>query len=130
VAGIGTDDEDYRVRLGRLIRQAREARGWSQHELALRMRDDRKLTGTQVSRWERGQQMPSPDNFRAIERALGARLVGDEMIVDEAQQLVAVVRQVYISHVPVPVDPMSNVALATARAASERRKRERRASAI
>jgi ribosome-binding protein aMBF1 (putative translation factor) len=86
------DDEDYRVRLGRLIRQAREARGWSQHELALRMRpNDRKLTGTQVSRWERGQQMPSPDNFRAIERALGARLVGDVVIVDEAHNLVAVV---------------------------------------
>ena len=57
------------------------------------MRDDRKLTGTQVSRWERGQQMPSPDNFHAIERALGARLVGDEMVVGEAHQLVAVVKK-------------------------------------
>jgi transcriptional regulator with XRE-family HTH domain len=129
VAGIGTDDEDYRVRLGRLIRQAREARGWSQHELALRMRDDRKLTGTQVSRWERGQQMPSPDNFRAIERALGARLVGDVIVTDEAHQLVAVVEaKVYVSHAK--FGEPSAVALAAARASSERRKRERRASAI
>jgi ribosome-binding protein aMBF1 (putative translation factor) len=70
--------DDYRERVGSLIRQAREARGWSQHELALRMRSD-SVTGNLVSRWERGAQMPSPAYFAAVERAFGCQLIPEQL---------------------------------------------------
>lgn len=71
---MGVDGDDYRVRLGRLIRQARESHGWSQHELARRM-DAGVTADSQVSRWERGVQMPNPDHFAELERVLGRQLI-------------------------------------------------------
>jgi transcriptional regulator with XRE-family HTH domain len=67
---------DYKVRVGAQIRRARNRHGWSQNELARRTGIP-ELTGSQVSRWERGEAMPNPRNFEALERALGIKLIPD-----------------------------------------------------
>lgn len=59
---------EYKARVGERIREAREAKGWSQAALA------RELPGTvdgpSVSRWERGKVAPNPDTLEALADAL------------------------------------------------------------
>lgn len=58
----------YRERIGERIREAREARNWTQPELA------RRLPGTvdaaSISRWETGRVEPRADNLQALADAL------------------------------------------------------------
>jgi ribosome-binding protein aMBF1 (putative translation factor) len=65
---VVVEQETFREGVGRRIRAARERAGLSQNELA------RLLPGapaaSQVSRWERGEAMPSPENLQALARAL------------------------------------------------------------
>ena len=70
ITGVG----DYKARIGRRIARARQQRGWSQHELARRTGIP-KITSQQISRWERGKHMPTSENFEALERALGVKLI-------------------------------------------------------
>lgn len=60
---------DYRERIGKRIRQAREAKGLTQAGLARLLPDT--IDGPSVSRWERGKVQPGPDNFEALAAALG-----------------------------------------------------------
>lgn len=53
--------------LGRLIRQAREAMGWSQDDLARALNVDR----TTVGKWEFGAREPDFATLRALCRLLG-----------------------------------------------------------
>lgn len=53
---------------GARIRAAREAKGWSQSELARKMPG--KTDGPSVSRWERGEVMPGPQNIDRLAAAL------------------------------------------------------------
>lgn len=67
---------DIRSRIGERIRAARTEQGYSQPELA-RLMAAAGATGTtymQVSRWERGEAMPRPENFAVLERVLGVLL--------------------------------------------------------
>lgn len=59
----GTTD---RIPLGARIRAAREAKGWSQVDLAAHLG----LTTTTISRWERGSSTPQRRGLRALSRAL------------------------------------------------------------
>ena len=56
-------------RVGARIREARDAKGWTQVDLARAMPGNR-LDGPSVSRWERGLVMPTPANIDALAEAL------------------------------------------------------------
>jgi transcriptional regulator with XRE-family HTH domain len=60
--------EDMRKRVGERIRVARVAKGLSQSALARELPGGSE--GRDVSRWERGQNMPSWPNLQAIAGAL------------------------------------------------------------
>ncbi len=65
--------------IGKRIRAAREARGWSQPELGRKLRNE--VTAATVYRWEAGRMMPSVFTLRDIATALGVRLT--ELIEDQ-----------------------------------------------
>ena len=68
---------DLKTRIGVRIREARQARGWSQQELAYQVGEaagTRTLSNQRVGLWERGEELPSDDYFRALEQVLGVRL--------------------------------------------------------
>jgi transcriptional regulator with XRE-family HTH domain len=58
---------DYRVRIGRRIQAARKARSITQTALAKRLG----VADAQVSRWENGRAMPTPDTLERIASELG-----------------------------------------------------------
>jgi transcriptional regulator with XRE-family HTH domain len=58
----------HKKRVGDRIRQAREAKGWTQRELANELPG--KVDGPGISRWERGGVMPQSDTLEAIAAAL------------------------------------------------------------
>jgi transcriptional regulator with XRE-family HTH domain len=58
---------DFRRALGGRLRRAREARGMSQGEVAEELKVSRAL----VSKWERGEKRPTPDNLARLEDLLG-----------------------------------------------------------
>lgn len=58
--------DNFRKRVGRRIRQAREAKGWSQHQLATAMG----VADAQISRWETGQTVPQPRNLERLGQVL------------------------------------------------------------
>lgn len=60
--------DEHKERLGRLIRQAREQRGWSADTLG---REAGGISGRTVLNAERGERIPLGANLRAIEAALG-----------------------------------------------------------
>ena len=66
---MGSDPE-LRRRVGIRIRSARVDRGLSQNALA-RLIADQSVSGGYVSRWERGENMPSWGNLQAVAGALG-----------------------------------------------------------
>ncbi len=49
------------------IRELRQERGWSQHELGVRLG----LTGATIYNWERGKYEPTVSTFRKVARVLG-----------------------------------------------------------
>jgi transcriptional regulator with XRE-family HTH domain len=59
--------DDYRRRVGARIRRARKAAGLTQHQLAIKLVN---VQAAQISRWERGENMPSPRSMQALEEAL------------------------------------------------------------
>ncbi|WP_367539850.1 helix-turn-helix domain-containing protein [Streptomyces globisporus] len=61
------DPEDPDVSFGLQLRQARDARGWTQDELAGRMG----CSGTHISAVETGRRSPTPRFARSVDRALG-----------------------------------------------------------
>ncbi|MEV7900648.1 helix-turn-helix domain-containing protein [Streptomyces anulatus] len=61
------DPEDPAVSFGLQLRQARDARGWTQDELAGRMG----CSGTHISAVETGRRSPTPRFARSTDRALG-----------------------------------------------------------
>jgi len=70
---------DMRKRVGERIRQAREAKGLSQSGLARLLPGG--AEGRDVSRWERGLNMPSWPNLQALAVALDVSigwLLGDD----------------------------------------------------
>jgi transcriptional regulator with XRE-family HTH domain len=62
-------DARRRRRVGARIKAARDAKGVSQNALA-RMIPDESVSGGYVSRWERGENMPSWTNLEAVALAL------------------------------------------------------------
>lgn len=62
----------------RTIRQLREARGWTQLDLANQL----KVTPATVYNWERGRYEPSASKLRAIAQAFGVSM-DDIALVDE-----------------------------------------------
>jgi transcriptional regulator with XRE-family HTH domain len=72
-------DETFRKSVGARIRAARDRRGLSQSALARLLPGP--VEGRDISRWERGKNMPSWTNLRALADALEvtvAWLVGDD----------------------------------------------------
>ncbi|MFD0422634.1 helix-turn-helix domain-containing protein [Streptomyces parvus] len=61
------DPEDPDTSFGLQLRQARDARGWTQDELAGRMG----CSGTHISAVETGRRSPTPRFARSVDRALG-----------------------------------------------------------
>lgn len=61
------DPDDPDVSFGLQLRQARDARGWTQDELAARMG----CSGTHISAVETGRRPPTPRFARSVDRALG-----------------------------------------------------------
>ncbi|MEU6951080.1 helix-turn-helix transcriptional regulator [Streptomyces sp. NPDC045714] len=61
------DPEDPDVSFGLQLRQARDARGWTQDELAGRMG----CSGTHISAVETGRRPPTPRFARSVDRSLG-----------------------------------------------------------
>ncbi|MFF0058654.1 Scr1 family TA system antitoxin-like transcriptional regulator [Streptomyces microflavus] len=61
------DPDDPDVSFGLQLRQARDARGWTQDELAARMG----CSGTHISAVETGRRPPTPRFARSADRALG-----------------------------------------------------------
>ncbi|WP_103510172.1 helix-turn-helix transcriptional regulator [Streptomyces sp. SM13] len=61
------DPEDPDTSFGLQLRQARDARGWTQDELAGRMG----CSGTHISAVETGRRPPTPRFARSVDRALG-----------------------------------------------------------
>lgn len=53
-------------RFGRAVGEARDARGWSQEELAVKAG----VSQSNVSGWESGKWAPDPEQVFAVERAL------------------------------------------------------------
>jgi transcriptional regulator with XRE-family HTH domain len=62
-------DPGLRRRVGARIRRARHDRDLSQTALA-RLIDDTAVSGSYISRWERGENMPSWTNLQAVADAL------------------------------------------------------------
>jgi transcriptional regulator with XRE-family HTH domain len=60
--------ETFKEGVGRRIRTAREHAGLSQNELAHLLPGA--PAASQVSRWERGEAMPGPENLQALARVL------------------------------------------------------------
>lgn len=60
---------EYKARVGARIRKAREARDWTQTQLARELPGT--VDGASVSRWETGKVMPQPDTLDALATALG-----------------------------------------------------------
>lgn len=61
-------DEDPRQRFARVVRQAREQRGWHQDQLA----DAAGVSRPTIQRWETGKTgTPDPENARRVFQALG-----------------------------------------------------------
>ncbi|MEJ7784742.1 MAG: helix-turn-helix domain-containing protein [Solirubrobacteraceae bacterium] len=56
------------IRCGKRIREAREAKGWTQAQLARELPG--KTDSPSVSRWERGVVLPGPENVEALARVL------------------------------------------------------------
>jgi transcriptional regulator with XRE-family HTH domain len=56
----------HQQRIGQRIAAAREAKGWSQRELA----DELGVSETQISRYERGRTSPKPARYEALANAL------------------------------------------------------------
>ena len=52
------------------IRQWREERGWSQHELAVKLG----VTATTIYNWERGKNEPTASTFRRLAEVLGVSM--------------------------------------------------------
>lgn len=76
-----------RRRVGAAIRRAREARGWSQLQLARAMRDAARQSGlplaaaphalrSMISQWETGRRLPSRLNLALLHAVLGQGWVG------------------------------------------------------
>lgn len=61
------DPDDPDTSFGLQLRQARDARGWTQDELASRMG----CSGTHISAVETGRRPPTPRFARSVDRALG-----------------------------------------------------------
>jgi len=77
---------DYRKRVGRRIRRARQRKQWSQTRLAQAM----SVADAQISRWETGRVMPSPRNLQRIGEALDVPaetflMVSEDEDVDEPE---------------------------------------------
>lgn len=66
-------DPQLRRRVGIRIRTARGASGLSQNALA-RQINDPSISGGYISRWERGENMPSWPNLQALADALGVSI--------------------------------------------------------
>ena len=68
-------DEDPEVakRVGARIKSARDAKGLSQNALA-RLIDDENVSAGYISRWERGEHMPSWANLHKLAAALGVSI--------------------------------------------------------
>jgi transcriptional regulator with XRE-family HTH domain len=65
-------DEQLRRHVGARIRQARHARGLSQAELARLLPGS--VESTYISRWERGENIPSWPHLQALASALGTTI--------------------------------------------------------
>ena len=63
---MGSMTFDYRVVIGARIRDSREAKGWTQRQLAHRI----DVAEAQISRWENGRALPQPQSLEAVARAL------------------------------------------------------------
>lgn len=61
--------EEHKLRVGSRIRQAREAKGWSQAQLARELPGS--TDGPSISRYERGEVLPRPGMLDALADALG-----------------------------------------------------------
>lgn len=59
---------EHKERIGARIRDARDAKGWTQAELARALPGT--VDGPSVSRWERGKVSPHPETLEAIATAL------------------------------------------------------------
>ena len=66
---IAMDAAARTARIGARIRMAREARGLSQNALARLIPAD-PVSGSYVSRWERGENRPSPEHLELVASAL------------------------------------------------------------
>lgn len=61
-------DEDPRLRFARVVREARETRGWNQEQLA----EHAGVSRPTIQRWENAKtSTPDPENARRVFRALG-----------------------------------------------------------
>jgi transcriptional regulator with XRE-family HTH domain len=69
---VAGNEQQWRKRVGRHIRAARLRHGVSQSELARRLPGH--LEGRDVSRWERGANLPSWTHLRALARELDVSL--------------------------------------------------------
>jgi transcriptional regulator with XRE-family HTH domain len=58
--------ENHQKRIGQRIARAREAKGWTQHQLA----DALGINDTQISRYENGRHTPKPRRYEALANAL------------------------------------------------------------
>lgn len=63
---------EYKARVGARIRQAREAKGWTQSRLARELPES--VDGPSVSRWENAKVAPGPDYLEALALALDVDL--------------------------------------------------------
>lgn len=64
----GEHDEDPRLRFARVVREAREQRGWNQDQLA----EAAVVSRPTIQRWETAKTgTPEPENARRVFRALG-----------------------------------------------------------
>jgi transcriptional regulator with XRE-family HTH domain len=62
------DESEFVKRVGIRIRRAREAKDWTQLQLANALPGER--YSSQISVWENGRAMPSLQNLEALARAL------------------------------------------------------------
>lgn len=72
---------DLTATLARNIRAAREAKGWTQHQLAVALGRGDAMT---VSRWERGEHVPSIDNLVVLADVLAVTVAWLHTDHDEA----------------------------------------------
>lgn len=64
--------ETYKRRVGERIRQAREAKGWSQPQLSRQLPE--RVTAAYISRWETGKSMPGTTYLELLADALGVEV--------------------------------------------------------